>query len=105
MRRKRLIVDILGRVLHALLVLVLSYLLFRAVYYAFSLLANEPPPGTPRPQEVTVDNKPSPQEIAESLNTYWLSWDQDHCRNVCEASRKACWMRDCRLVPGVRQWG
>lgn len=64
MKRSRLIIAIIGRILHALLVLVLSYLLFQAVYYAFSLLANELPPGMPRTQDLdVVDDKPSPQEI------------------------------------------
>ena len=35
------IFELTSRLLHALLVLLLSFLLFRAVWFAFSLLAND----------------------------------------------------------------
>lgn len=68
MRSKRVIVELTGRLLHALLVLFLSFLLVRAVWYAFSLLANDlkdVPPGMPqtRVQNSNEDERPSPQDI------------------------------------------
>ena len=116
---------VVGRFLHGLLVLALGFLIVRALYYGFSLLRED----AQRENAVTqnlhdlgdlADDKPSPQMIvslshnnntgglipveAESLNTFWLSYDLDHCRNVCEASKIACRLRDCGHVPGVKSW-
>ncbi|KAF9732598.1 hypothetical protein PMIN06_009494 [Paraphaeosphaeria minitans] len=101
--------HLLGRVLHVLLVLSLTYSLFRVLYWSFSRLADEAQQGNFAPHSVSDaesagPEKSSPQEIAESLNTLWLSYDLDHCRNVCEASRVACRLRDCWYVEGVKSW-
>ncbi|KAF1968890.1 hypothetical protein BU23DRAFT_255153 [Bimuria novae-zelandiae CBS 107.79] len=104
--------QILGRALHALLVLTLSYLLLHVLYWGFTLLAEDArqehaaqhPVSNVENIEDVGNDKPTPQQIAESLNTVWLSYDLDHCRNVCEASRVACRLRDCWQVPGVKTW-
>ncbi|KAK7190331.1 hypothetical protein PSPO01_03306 [Paraphaeosphaeria sporulosa] len=99
----------IGRVLHVLLVLSLIYTLLRLLYWSFSRLADDAQQGNFAPHPASdVDSaepeKLSPQKIAESLNTLWLSYDLDHCRNVCEASRVACRLRDCWYVQGVKSW-
>ncbi|CAN9418163.1 hypothetical protein CC77DRAFT_1065094 [Alternaria alternata] len=108
------------RVAHILLVLSLSSLLIYSVYYAFALLRQDQQQLSKlsHPQavsdeggagEVTDDDvlrKPSPQEIAHSMNTMWDyldDWDEDHCINVCEASWIACQLRNCGHLPYVRQ--
>ncbi|KAF2251337.1 hypothetical protein BU26DRAFT_563279 [Trematosphaeria pertusa] len=109
MRWKPAALTIIGRLLHAALVLTLTTLLFKTVYHAFFLLSAE----STTPAELTLQagrggnqraRGPAPEEIAESLNTFWMSFDFDHCRNVCEASRIACRLRHCEQVPGVREW-
>ncbi|CAN9463775.1 unnamed protein product [Alternaria alternata] len=91
-----------------------------SVYYAFALLRQDQQQLSKlsHPQavsdqggagEVTDDDvlrKPSPQEIAHSMNTMWDyldDWDEDHCINVCEASWIACQLRNCGHLPYVRQ--
>ncbi|KAF2437584.1 hypothetical protein P171DRAFT_491926 [Karstenula rhodostoma CBS 690.94] len=97
--------HLLGRVLHVLLVLSLIYTLLRLLYWSFLRLAEDAQQGNFAPHPMSDDpEKPSPQKIAESLNTLWLSYDLDHCRNVCEASRVACRLRDCWYVEGVKGW-
>jgi hypothetical protein len=109
----------LARLAHILLVLSLIVLLVRTVYYGFSLLWVEQFPQQPF-DDVSV-RKPSPQEIvsrashrshvpklltesqAASMNTFWNMWDEDHCKNICEASWIACRLRQCDSVPGVRR--
>ncbi|KAF2635211.1 hypothetical protein P280DRAFT_473951 [Massarina eburnea CBS 473.64] len=89
--------------LHALLVLVLSLGLIRIVWYAIALVITDIYPPPPRPASPD-DGKPTPQDIAESLNTIWLSFDFDHCRNVCLVSRVACKLKGCIGVPGTKNW-
>ncbi|KAF2030953.1 hypothetical protein EK21DRAFT_88479 [Setomelanomma holmii] len=95
--------KILYRVAHALLVLILSLLLVRTVWYGFSLLWAEQHPPPPREKAAAAPRKPLPQDIAASMNTFWDMWDEDHCRNICEASWIACRLRKCDDVPGVRR--
>ncbi|KAF2004137.1 hypothetical protein P154DRAFT_519689 [Amniculicola lignicola CBS 123094] len=60
-----------------------------------------------KPSRLAIDidpDAPTPQEMAESLNTHWLTFDQWHCRNVCAASKIVCRYRMCQDVPGVRRW-
>ncbi|KAL1597691.1 hypothetical protein SLS60_008177 [Paraconiothyrium brasiliense] len=78
--------HVLGRILHVLLVLSLSYALLRVLYWSFMLLADDAQQANlaPHPEsdvEKTESDKPNPQKIAESLNTFWLTYDLDHCRN------------------------
>ncbi|KAH7081416.1 hypothetical protein BKA63DRAFT_561958 [Paraphoma chrysanthemicola] len=95
---------LLYRVAHILLVLVLSALLIRTVWYAFALLWTDMHPEALYQNNVeTAPRKPSPQEIAASMNTFWDMWDEDHCKNICEASWIACRLRNCDDVPGVRR--
>jgi len=120
-----------AQLLHILLVLSLCYLLFRGLYHGFTLLKDDFRQTNAAKQRsgdaylaiAIEDDRPTPQQIvswslitaeladtklipkqAASLNTVWLSYDPDHCRNVCEASKVACQLRDCRRVPGVRSW-
>ncbi|KAF1948758.1 hypothetical protein CC80DRAFT_556014 [Byssothecium circinans] len=92
--------KLLAKTLHILLVLILTLALLKAVWHALSLLIADAKPPPPPP----VDNGPSMQDIAESLNTFWLSYDFDHCRNVCMVSRVACKLRGCVGVPGTKAW-
>ncbi|RMZ69621.1 hypothetical protein GMOD_00006454 [Pyrenophora seminiperda CCB06] len=83
---------LLYKLAHSLLVFVLSALLVYSVYYAFALLSKDQRQQIPSldPEE---PRKPSPQEIAASMNTLWNyldDWDEEHCKNVCEASWIAC---------------
>jgi hypothetical protein len=72
MKNKRAIFELTGRVLHALLVLLLSFLLFRVVWYAFSLLANDTQPGQPKVhiQDSVADEKPGPQDIVSMRHAF-----------------------------------
>jgi len=43
---------------------------------------------------------------AASMNTLWDyldDWDEEHCKNVCEASWVACRLRNCYHLPDVRK--
>jgi hypothetical protein len=40
---------------------------------------------------------------AASMNTFWDEWDEEHCKNICEASWLACRLRGCDNVAGVRR--
>ncbi|KAI4633696.1 uncharacterized protein J4E88_008274 [Alternaria novae-zelandiae] len=105
--------KLLFRVAHILLVLVLSSLLIYSVYYAFALLAEDQQHSSPQSVQADseldtdyVSRKPSPQEIAASMNTLWDyldDWDEEHCKNVCEASWVACRLRNCYHLPDVRK--
>ncbi|KAF1849083.1 uncharacterized protein K460DRAFT_278150 [Cucurbitaria berberidis CBS 394.84] len=89
------------RIAHCMLVLILTALLLGTVFYGFWLLWDEQ---HPKPQVFDdSERKPSPQEIAESMNTLWDQWDEDHCKNVCEASWIACRLRHCDDRPDVRK--
>ncbi|KAF2123370.1 hypothetical protein P153DRAFT_371695 [Dothidotthia symphoricarpi CBS 119687] len=96
----------LFHIAHALLVLVLTALLIRVVYYGFAILWADQHPQPVQSQQDSANAKlerPSPQEMAESMNTYWDMWDEDHCKHVCETSWTACLLRQCDQVPGVRR--
>ncbi|KAF2794266.1 hypothetical protein K505DRAFT_417249 [Melanomma pulvis-pyrius CBS 109.77] len=96
---------IIGRVLHALLVLILTFLLIWSVHYAFSLLLPQQRPPQRQSKEVEeYERVPTVQDIAKSLNTHWYSFDIENCRNVCEASYEACRGRLCDGMVGVKRW-
>ncbi|KAH6865271.1 hypothetical protein BKA58DRAFT_242253 [Alternaria rosae] len=105
--------KLLFRVAHILLVFFLSSLLIYSVYYAFALLGKDQQYGSPQEVQANseidindVSRKPSPQEIAASMNTLWDyldDWDEEHCKNVCEASWVACRLRNCYHLPDVRK--
>ncbi|PSN73388.1 hypothetical protein BS50DRAFT_185969 [Corynespora cassiicola Philippines] len=93
------------RVMHALLVLSLTLILFWSVHYALSLLWADPQLRTHHQfAENHGLNLPSTEEIAKSLNTMWLSNDHWHCRNVCLLSATLCRLQNCENVPGVKSW-
>jgi len=97
--------KILFQAAHSLLVFALSALLAYSIYYAFALLREDQRPPIPS-SDPEVPRKPSPQEIAASMNTLWNyldDWDEDHCKNVCEASWIACQLRNCHYLPDVRK--
>ncbi|USP74963.1 hypothetical protein yc1106_02237 [Curvularia clavata] len=98
--------KLIYRVAHISLILVLSTLLLYSIYYAFAILIEDRRPHLPPPQEDVGPRKPSPQDIAKSMNTMWNyldDWDEDHCINVCEASWTACKLRNCDHLPQVRK--
>ncbi|PVI05449.1 hypothetical protein DM02DRAFT_610734 [Periconia macrospinosa] len=91
----------MSRYAHLLLALGLLLLIVHAVWSCILLLIEDAKPKIP---VVIEDKGPRIQDIAQSFNTYWNSWDPDHCRNICTASKRACQLWDCADVPGVKQW-
>jgi hypothetical protein len=115
---------LLYRILHSLLVLALTAFLVSSVYYAFFLLRLEQRPAIFNGNDDDVKSRrPSPQDIvssnmnlmrltklmsvqAASMNTLWNYLDdhnEDHCISVCEASWKACQLRNCHGLPDTRK--
>ncbi|KAH7409803.1 hypothetical protein DE146DRAFT_326880 [Phaeosphaeria sp. MPI-PUGE-AT-0046c] len=86
--------------LYIVLILALSYIIYhRLIFPSSSQQYVQPSTDDTISQS---SNKPSPQDIAASMNTFWDDWDEDHCKNICEASWTACRLRQCHGVPGVR---
>ncbi|KAF1943869.1 hypothetical protein EJ02DRAFT_420872 [Clathrospora elynae] len=96
-------------------------LLVHTAHDALSSLGDEQsPPSLPsdnlaRDHDVKL-RKPSPQDIAASMNTLWDPWDEDedgsylvpipdleHCKNICDASWIACRLRGCDHLTDVRK--
>ncbi|CAO2653827.1 Nn.00g105600.m01.CDS01 [Neocucurbitaria sp. VM-36] len=95
------------RILYVPLFLTLAVLLARTFYYGLQFLRGEQhraqPSEPPETQFVAERGKASPQEIAASMNTLWDMWDEEHCKNICEASWIACRLRHCDDLPDVRK--
>lgn len=70
MKSRRVAVRLISRLCHAALVLTLTILLFRAVYYGFSLLVTESRQLPALEAEMAPQqgmDKPSPEEIVSKL--------------------------------------